>query len=201
MIHIIDYGAGNIGSIVNMLKKAGSESKITSNPDEIMRAAKLVLPGVGNFDYGMKKLNDSGLVRSLNKKVLIDKCPILGICLGAQLMTNSSEEGREKGLGWFNAEVVKFDSRLGIRIPHMGWNNVVSKKHTPLNENFVEELKYYFVHSYFIKSNEEQDVLFKTTYGEEFVSALNKNNIYAVQFHPEKSHKFGLNLFQNFVKL
>ncbi len=204
MISIIDYGAGNIGSIVNMIRKIGMNSQITSDPDTILKAKKLILPGVGHFDYGMNKLIESGLIDVLNKKVLIEKCPILGICLGAQLMTQRSDEGVVKGLGWFDAEVKYFstiDSNVPIRIPHMGWNYVEVVKDTPLSSDLYEESRYYFVHSYYMQARNESDILFKTNYGNVFASGLNRDNIYAVQFHPEKSHKFGLKLFQNFLKL
>lgn len=201
MIHIIDYGAGNIGSIVNMIRKAGGSSEITADPSVIMSASKLILPGVGHFDHGMKKLKESGLISALTKKVVEEKCPILGICLGAQLMTKSSEEGTEKGLGWFDAEVIRFDETKNVRIPHMGWNYIEIAKNTPLSKDFFEESRYYFVHSYYMKANRREDVLFDTVYGGTFASGLQRDNIYAVQFHPEKSHKFGLKLMQNFLEL
>lgn len=204
MISIIDYGAGNLGSIANMLRKLGQPAIITSNPEDIKIAEKLILPGVGNFDYGMSKLQASGLIQILNEKVLKDNIPILGICLGAQLMTNKSEEGKIPGLGWFDAEVKKFSfpkEKSGLRIPHMGWNYVSIKKETPLSINLPAESKYYFVHSYYLKSNNPEDIFMTTNYGNDFVSALNHDKIYALQFHPEKSHKYGLKIFQNFLSI
>jgi glutamine amidotransferase len=204
MITIIDYGAGNLGSIANMLRKLGQKSIITSHPEDIIMAEKLILPGVGNFDYGMSKLQESVLIEILNKKVLEDKIPILGICLGAQLMTKKSEEGNMQGLGWFDAEVKKFSfpkEQTDLRIPHMGWNYVSVKKETPLSKDLPEESKYYFVHSYYLQANKVEDIFMTTNYGNDFVSALNYNNIYALQFHPEKSHKYGLKIFQNFLSI
>lgn len=204
MITIIDYGAGNLGSIANMLRKLGQPGIITSNPKDIEKADKLILPGVGNFDYGISRLQESGLVAILNQKVYEDKAPILGICLGAQLMTKKSEEGKIPGLGWFDAEVKKFvfqKEQTDLRIPHMGWNYVMVKKETPLTKNLPCEPKYYFVHSYYICANNLDDVMLITNYGGNFVSGLSRENIYAMQFHPEKSHKYGLKIFQNFLSL
>lgn len=202
MITIIDYGAGNIGSIENMIKRVGGKSKISSSPDEIAKAEKLILPGVGSFDYGMNQLHKSGLVEILNKKVLQEKTPILGICLGMQLMTKGSEEGVEPGLSWFDADVVKFNATdLKMKIPHMGWNFVdINKKSILFSEEEMER-RYYFVHSYYVKSNAENEVLTETSYINNFVSALEKENIFGVQFHPEKSHKFGFELLGNFNKI
>ena len=204
MISIVDYGAGNLGSIANMLRKLGYPAIITSNPEDIKKAEKLILPGVGNFDYGMSKLRESGLVEILNQKVLEDKIPILGICLGAQLMTKKSEEGKIPGLGWFDAEVKKFSfpkEQTNLRIPHMGWNYVRIKKETALSKDLPAESKYYFVHSYYLESNNPEDIFMTTNYGHDFVSALNHDKIYALQFHPEKSHKYGLKIFQNFLAI
>jgi glutamine amidotransferase len=204
MISIIDYGAGNLGSIANMLRKLGEPAIITSKPEDIKKAEKLILPGVGNFDYGMSKLQKSGLIEILNLKVLEEKIPILGICLGAQLMTKKSEEGNTPGLGWFDAEVKKFSfpkEQTDLRVPHMGWNYVCVKKETPLSKDLPAEPKYYFVHSYYLQANNPEDIFMTTNYGNDFVSALNHNNTFALQFHPEKSHKYGLKIFQNFLSI
>lgn len=203
MIYIVDYGAGNLGSIANMLRKLGQPAIITSKQEDLKKAEKLILPGVGNFDYGISKLQESGLIEILNKKVLEDKIPILGICLGAQLMTRKSEEGKMPGLGWFDAEVKKFAFPLNskLRVPHMGWNYVSVKKQIPLILDLPKEPRFYFVHSYYIDSNNEDDIMLTTVYGNEFVSGLNHENISALQFHPEKSHKYGLKIFQNFLSL
>lgn len=202
MLIIVDYGLGNLGSIKNMLKKIGVESEITSDSEKISTASKLILPGVGAFDNGMTNLKEAGLIDVLNKKVLDEKTPILGICLGMQLMTNSSEEGSEKGLGWINAETKKFDfsgTEKKYPVPHMGWEYVKPKKASRLFENMYEEPRFYFVHSYFVSVNNPEDALLETNYGFDYVSGFEKGNIVGVQFHPEKSHKFGMVLLKNFA--
>jgi len=204
-IVIIDYGMGNLGSIANMIKKIGGNSLISSKVEDIENADKLILPGVGSFDSGMKNITLSGLSDILNKKVLIDKIPILGICLGMQLMTKGSEEGKEKGLGWIDAQTVKFnfsDIEQNPRIPHMGWNTVTKNK----NHKIIEDIefnssRFYFVHSYFVKCQNENDVLLTCNYFNNFTAAFQKDNIIGVQFHPEKSHKFGMKIFKNFLEL
>lgn len=203
MIAIIDYGAGNIGSISNMLKRLGTKSMVTSRPEEIAAADKLILPGVGSFDYGISSLRNSGLIASLTNKVVIEKTPILGICLGAQLMTQRSEEGELPGLGWFDAKVSKFSfaPESNLRVPHMGWNFINVEQENQLSVNLPAKSRFYFVHSYFLSANNESDVMMTTRYGREFASGLARENIYAVQFHPEKSHKFGLQLFKNFLAI
>jgi glutamine amidotransferase len=214
LINVIDYGAGNIGSILNMIRKLSGEAELVSTPEQIANADKLILPGVGHFDFGMKTLNDSGMVEALHEAVEKKGTPILGICLGAQLMTRSSAEGQLPGLGWFDATVNSFRDdwqRLGIngvskdgvrlRTPHMGWNYVTLKKDSELTSNLPENPRFYFVHSYYIKSGVPEDVMFETNYGLPFAAGLQHENKYAVQFHPEKSHKFGLKLFENYLKL
>lgn len=204
MVVIIDYNVGNVKSIQNMLKRIGVAAILSSNPEEILKAEKLILPGVGHFDYGMQMLHQSNLIEILNQKVLIKKSPILGICLGAQLLGNKSEEGKEKGLGWVDMEVVKFDkSKMdkALKIPHMSWNEVEVKKASILFPDKSSVERFYFVHSYHMQPNNYHDVLTTTNYGYDFVSAVEKDNIFGVQFHPEKSHKFGMNLLKNFVNL
>ena len=207
MITIIDYGAGNIKSIQNMLKKLGAASRISSNVGEIEEAEKLILPGVGHFDHGMKNLKSSGLIEVLNSKVVEQKCPILGICLGAQLLGDKSEEGEEPGLGWVPMKVVKFDkTRMDakLKVPHMGWNLVkLNKKaeNNPLMKGLENEARFYFVHAFHMLPNDNNHILTTSTYGYEFASAIWLNNIYGVQFHPEKSHVFGLKLLENFASL
>jgi len=203
MLTIIDYKAGNIRSIQNMLKKIGVSSKVTDKDEEIEVADKLILPGVGSFDYGMEQLEKSGLIDILNKKVKTDKIPILGICLGVQLMTKGSEEGIKSGLGWFNAHTVKFDkSRLDTnrKIPHMSWAEVDYNTNSRLFQNFSEIPRFYFVHSYHLHSDKTEEVLANANYGYRFVAALENENIIGVQFHPEKSHKFGMQILRNFVE-
>jgi len=193
----------NIGSIFNMLKKIGANAVIASDISMIEKAEKLILPGVGAFDNGMTNLREQGLIEILNKKVIKGKTLILGICLGMQLMTKSSEEGTSKGLGWFNASTIrfKFDEKNNLKIPHMGWNTVQLNKESSLFKEMFDEPRFYFVHSYHVVCNDEQDILTRTYHGYEFVSAIQKDNIMGVQFHPEKSHKFGMKLLKNFMEL
>lgn len=199
-ITIIDYGMGNIGSIANMIKKIGYESIITSDIEEIKKAKKLILPGVGSFDNGMKNLKEMGLTEILNQKVLLEKIPILGICLGMQLMTKGSEEGVLDGLGWVDAETKRFESDT-LKVPHMGWNTINHQRKSKLFDELESEKRYYFVHSYYVRSNNEKEILTTTNYGFDFVSAFEKENIIGVQFHPEKSHKFGMWLIKNFIEV
>lgn len=204
MISIINYKAGNIKSIQNMLKRIGVKSMICSSIEEIEQADKLILPGVGHYDHGMKNLHQSGLIEILNKKVLKDKIPLLGICLGAQLLGNKSEEGIEKGLGWIDMDVIKFDKKKlssSLKIPHMSWNEIKINKPSALFEGLNNESRFYFVHSYHMQPSERTDILSTTNYGYDFTSAIEKDNIYGVQFHPEKSHKFGMQLLTNFSNI
>lgn len=188
-----------------MLKKIGIEStSLSSNRNEIENASKLILPGVGSFDNGMRNICDRGLLDILNRKVLYDKTPILGICLGCQLITRSSEEGDLQGLGWIDADTVRFrfnGDNSNLKIPHMGWNTVSFNKDHPLVKTLTGEQRYYFVHSYHLKCNNDEDVLMKTHYGYDFPSAVNRGNITGFQFHPEKSHKFGMQLLKNWTEL
>jgi glutamine amidotransferase len=203
MIVIIDYGLGNLSSIKNMLKKIGERNVIISSDLEVIKnASKIILPGVGAFDTGMRHLAEYGLKDILDKKALIEKVPFLGICLGMQLMTNGSEEGVLPGLGWFYANTVKFkleDSSL--KIPHMGWNYVqnINRNNIFLKED--KKYRFYFVHSYHVQCNNENDVLFTTNYGNEFHSAIQKDNLIGMQFHPEKSLHFGMDIFESFAKI
>jgi len=201
MINIVDYGIGNLKSILNILKYIGVDSRISNSIDDIKNADKLILPGVGHFKTGMENLAKSGLIDVLHEEVLIKKKNILGICLGMQLMTKHSEEGDCDGLGWIDATTKKFQLIEHLKIPHMGWNNVNYKKDTALNKNISKEPRHYFVHSYFVDCNNKEDVLATTLYGTEFVAAFQHENIYGVQFHPEKSHKYGMELLRNFNQL
>ena len=204
MITIIDYKAGNITSIKNMLNRIGFESKVSSNPEEIANAEKLILPGVGNFDYGMKNLNESNLLPILNERVLNMKVPILGICLGAQLFTKSSEEGKIPGLGWFKSvKTVKFKkgSIENLKIPHMGWSDIEVQNKSKLFPIDDKSKRFYFVHSYHLECSDKADILATAYHGYEFVAAIEHNNIIGLQFHPEKSHKFGMQVLKNFVEL
>ena len=202
MITVIDYGMGNLGSVINMLKKIGVASKITSDLEEIKTATKLLLPGVGSFDKAMQRINDSGIKEVLDYKALKEETPVLGICLGMQLLTNNSEEGIEKGLGYINASTKKFtfkDNKL--KVPHMGWNLVEKSTSSLITNNFEVESKFYFVHSYYVEVEKQENSILKTTYGLEFDSAIQHKNVYGAQFHPEKSHKYGMKLLENFSKI
>jgi glutamine amidotransferase len=200
MIIIIDYRMGNLGSLANMLKKIRTPAKISSDLEDIESAEKLILPGVGSFDHGMQKLQELKLLELLNKKVVKDHTPILGICLGMQLFTKSSEEGILKGLGWFDANTVKFkiDNKCSLKIPHMGWDTLNVLKPHSMYQNMDNNSMFYFVHSYHVICNRKDDVLSTSYYGYEFVSSISKDNIIGVQFHPEKSHKYGMKILENF---
>ena len=202
MLVIIDYGMGNVGSIKNMLTRIGVESIITSNESKIKSASGLIFPGVGSFDAAMRNLDDMGIVGLLNKIVMNEKIPVLSICLGMQLMTKKSQEGLLPGLGWVDAEVKKFrfsEEQSELKIPHMGWNYIDVKKSHSLFSNLDNKSRFYFVHSYHVICNNDKDVLTETIHGYSFQSSFQKDNIVGVQFHPEKSHKFGMKLFENFI--
>lgn len=204
MIAIVDYGMGNLGSISNMLKKIGASSKVSCDAGEIADADGLILPGVGAFDNGMQNLADRGLIDILNKEVLVRKKPILGICLGMQLVTRRSEEGTLGGLGWLAAETVRFrfdgaDTRL--RIPHMGWNTISIVGNGPLLDSLSDDSRFYFVHSYHVKCSNQNDVLARTHHGIDFTSSFQNGNVMGVQFHPEKSRKYGMQLLKNFAEM
>jgi glutamine amidotransferase len=193
---------GNLGSIANMLKKVGAKALISSDKQVIGDAEKLVLPGVGAFDNAMKNLQKLDLIEILNKKALEEKIPILGICLGIQLFTKRSDEGTLPGLGWIDAETIALAKHIDthkLKIPHMGWNTVKVEKENPLIGTRDGDLRFYFVHSYFVKCAFPRDVLSTTNYGIDFTSGIQKDNIFGVQFHPEKSHKFGMKLLSNFA--
>lgn len=203
MIVVIDYGMGNVGSIINIFRKIGVESMLSNNIEEIEKADKLILPGVGAFDNGMHNLNSSGLAEAIKMQVLEHKKPLLGICLGMQLLGRSSEEGKAGGLGLipFDNKRFKFDVRTELKIPHMGWDIAISTvKDDPLVEGLVPVQRYYFVHSYHAVCDSEGNVLMRCEYGYSFVAAVKSGNIYGVQFHPEKSHKFGMALLENFAR-
>ena len=201
-IIIIDYGMGNVGSIANMLKKIGREALVTSDHNQIRNADKLILPGVGSFDYGMRNLKKMGLIPLLQEKVLVQKTPVLGICLGMQLLTQGSEEGVLEGLGWIDAraEKFRFETSPPLKVPHMGWNTVTSLKKSLLFDDMHPEPRFYFVHSYHVRCLHIADELTATRYGFAFTSSLERGHIAGVQFHPEKSHKFGMKLLKNFAE-
>jgi glutamine amidotransferase len=204
MIVIIDYGSGNINAIANIYKSLKIPFSISSSSSEIQKAEKIILPGVGSFDHCMSRLNKSGLKEILNKKVLVDKVPVLGICIGLHLMANKSEEGNLMGLGWIDAEVKKFEKSKLIykpKLPHMGWNRVHVLSNQELFKGINEKKGFYFIHSYYISVKNKKNIMTTTEYGIDFSSGINSSNIYAVQFHPEKSHTNGLKLLKNFSEI
>ena len=203
MISIINYGMGNIGSLENMVAKVGGTARVVSTPEELAEATQVILPGVGHFDNAVRRLKQLGLWSVLDDKAKAGRVPILAICLGAQLVTAGSEEGTEPGFGWIRGKTLRFafpeDSRL--RIPHMGWNEVRLHKDNRLFHNASATPQFYFVHSYYIVADDPSDVLTTSYYGLEFVSGIARGNIMALQFHPEKSHKHGMNVIRNFVEM
>jgi glutamine amidotransferase len=201
---IIDYGMGNLGSIQNMFKHLGVDVLVTPDLDRIRNARKLILAGVGAFDNGMSNLKRTGLAEILHRKVLHDKTPILGICLGMQLFTAESEEGESSGLGWIEARTIRFRFNAGDesrKIPHMGWNHIQIHKPGGLLEGLPEDARFYFAHSYHLECKDPEVELCMTRYGIEFPSAVRKDNVYGVQFHPEKSHRYGMRILENYARL
>ena len=201
MITIVDYDMGNSRSVVNMLQRIGFKAEITRDHKKLESAEKLILPGVGSFDTAMKNLEHFELKELLDRKALIEKVPFLGICLGMQILTNSSEEGNLSGLGWIKGSASKFKSENDIKVPHMGWNYIQPSSNSRLCKNLEDNSRFYFVHSYYVQVNEEEHSSMKTKYSLEFDSGIEKDNIFGVQFHPEKSHKFGMQILKNFAEL
>lgn len=201
MISVIDYGVANLGSILNMLRKVGARAELVSTPEALDRAEKIILPGVGAFDHGISALEDRGLIEPLKKKALIDKVPVLGVCLGMQMLGRGSEEGNVVGLGLIDAYCQRFrfvdDSRQ--KVPHMGWNLLTSRQESPLLNELDARTRFYFCHSYHLVCTEPADVLATACYGIQFVAMVQHGNVYGVQFHPEKSHRFGMALLHNFA--
>lgn len=201
MVVVVNYGVGNLGSILNMLKKAGVSAKVSSQPEDIAAAERIILPGVGAFDRAMERLTASGLIPHLEKRAFTDKIPFLGICVGMQLLHRRSEEGVLPGLGWLDADVVRFHfSDPTLRIPHMGWNAVESKD-CPLLKGMEQEARFYFAHSFHTPLANEPKAVGQTKYGYPFASIVNRDNIWGAQFHPEKSHRYGLQFFRNFMEI
>jgi glutamine amidotransferase len=202
MTTIINYNLGNPKSIKNMLSYLGIDAVISDDLNVLKTADRFILPGVGHFAHGMNQLNNLGFTDVIKEHALTQQKPILGICLGMQLMTNFSEEGDVDGLGLIDAQTKKFQLQdKSLKIPHMGWNEVSWQKESPILNSLSEKPRYYFVHSYFVECNKLNDVLGTTHYGQDFVSAFQHDNIIGMQFHPEKSHRFGMELLQNFTKL
>lgn len=209
MIVILDYGMGNSGSILNMIRRVGGDAVIAADSDSIKKATGIILPGVGSYDNGITRFKELGILNDLEQKVLVEKVPFLGVCLGMQMLMTSSEEGEVAGLGWIAGKAKKFNfSHLKhlpeskrLKVPHMGWNVVYPNGNQNLFFGITEELRFYFVHSYAVECDNESNVMACSQYGYDFVCAVKKDNIYGVQFHPEKSHKFGMQLFKNFLEL
>lgn len=204
MVTIVNYGSGNIKAITNIYQILDIPFSIATKPSELEDAEKIILPGVGSFDYCMNKLNKSGLKEVLNRKVIEDKTPVLGICIGLHIMASESEEGNLPGLGWIDGYVKKFDeSKLVFKpkLPHMGWNSIQVKTIPELFKGVNQEHGFYFIHSYYIEVKNKEDIMTITNYENDFVSGINRSNIYAVQFHPEKSHSNGIELLKNFSQL
>ncbi len=204
MIGIIDYGLGNINAFINIYKRLHIPTKRLFSPNDFEDVDKLILPGVGAFDHAMERFGNSGLQKIVEKYVMEDKIPIIGICVGMQMLAYSSDEGKLLGLGWIPGYVKKFDESkipFTTRLPHMGWNDVDIVKGSPFFNPFPNDPKFYFLHSYYYECVNNQDVIATSEYGVKFTCAINRDNIYGVQFHPEKSHHYGVQLLENFSKL
>ena len=204
MITLIDYGVGNIFAFQNVYKRLNIPTKIAKTAADLDDAQKLILPGVGAFDYAMGQLNASGMRQKLDELVLEKNIPIIGICVGMQMMGNRSDEGNSEGLKWIDADILKFDESLiqqRTKLPHMGWNDVSPITGHPLFKELEKDAIFYFLHSYFFKCNIPANSIAISDYGISFTSAVNSNNIYGIQFHPEKSHQYGEKLLQNFAQL
>ncbi len=201
MIAIVDYDIGNVSAIANMLHRVGALGQVTADPAAIEQARGIILPGNGAFDSCMRNLRASGLLPLLERRVLHDRIPLLGICVGAQMLGHASEEGSEPGLGWLNMHVKRFPDMPGLAVPHMGWREVRQRAGDDLlTINMETGSRFYFVHSYFLVPVDPSDILMTSSYGIEFTAAVARANLYGVQFHPEKSHRFGKCLFRNFAK-
>lgn len=204
MITLIDYGVGNIFAFQNVYKRLNIPTKIAKTSHDLANAEKLILPGVGSFDYAMNQLNNSGMRDRLDELVIEKKVPIIGICVGMQMMGNRSEEGKLAGLKWIDAEILKFDENLiqqRTKLPHMGWNDMTPIKNHPLFSRLENGAIFYFLHSFYFKCNNPTESIAYSDYGISFSSVVNRENIFGIQFHPEKSHQNGEKLLHNFAKL
>lgn len=204
MITIIDYGLGNIGAFVNVYERLNIKTNVARNVVDIKDSTKLILPGVGSFDFAMSQFNNSGMRECVEKKVLDEKVPIVGICVGMQMLAKSSDEGKLPGLGWIDGDVKLFDiSKIpyATRLPHMGWNSITPVGNSMLMQGFDSNSRFYFLHSYYFICNREEDITSRTEYGISYASSVNRDNIYGIQFHPEKSHANGVRLLYNFAKI
>lgn len=203
MIGVVSYGVSNVGSMLSMLRKIGTAAEAVNTPDDLLRADRLILPGVGAFDYGMAALRDAGIADVLVRRVREDRIPVLGVCLGMQLLGRGSEEGVSEGLGLLNGHSVRF-RRTGsdpVRVPHMGWSQLHPRRESPIFQGLERRARFYFVHSYHLVCAEPGDVLATADYGIEFTAMVQRDNIWGAQFHPEKSHRFGMTLLANFARV
>ena len=203
MIAIIDYGLGNVRAFANVYKKLNMPAIIVKQTEDLKNVSKVILPGVGAFDHAMQMLEQSGMRQHLDEIVLHRHVPVLGICVGMQMLACSSEEGSLPGLGWIDGEVKKFKSslRTPMCVPHMGWNNIRPLKINGLLQGLDLDARFYFLHSYFFQSHRSEDIIAVTDYDGEFACAVNSGNVFGVQFHPEKSHQWGIRLLENFAKV
>lgn len=204
MIKIIDYGVGNIQAFLTLLKRIGVPAERARTPEDIKTASRLILPGVGHFDHAMRKLNESGMREMLDQKVLQDKAPVIGVCVGMQMLATSSEEGILPGLNWIPGRVRAFKNldSFGLPLPHMGWNKLHGEHHSQLFHRGFEDIpQFYFLHSYYFDTDDKKDVAAKAFYGIEFEAGISRGNVHGVQCHPEKSHRWGANLIKNFTKV
>jgi imidazole glycerol-phosphate synthase subunit HisH len=204
MITIIDYGLGNVRAFLNVYKRLNIEARAVTTPDELDGATKVILPGVGHFDHAMERLDSSGMRQPLERLVLDEKIPVLGVCVGMQMLARTSDEGSRDGLGWIAGHVRAFRSwepAAELPMPHMGWNDVQPLTPHPLFNQLTADSRFYFLHSFFFETAAASDTLAVSSYGSDFVSAVHHGNIHGVQFHPEKSHHFGTRLLQNFAEL
>lgn len=204
MITIVDYGLGNVLAFANMYKRMNIEFTIATTAADLIETKRIILPGVGSFDHAMIQLNKSGMRETLDKLVLVEKVPFIGICVGMQMLAKSSDEGELPGLGWINGVVKKFDiSKFDQKthLPHMGWNDIYPQKSCKILSGLEQDARFYFLHSFYFECKDEKDVLATSFYGESFSCLVNSGNIYGVQFHPEKSHHYGSQLLKNFSEL
>lgn len=201
MITIVDYGMGNLGSVANMLRRIGADCEVTGDPVRLADASRILLPGVGAFDAAMERINAAGIRPVLEDKALRQKVPVLGICLGMQLLTRGSEEGTLPGLGWIQGQTRRLPTDGGLKVPHMGWNVATRTRTCPLAEGLEGEIRFYFVHSYCVRTDDPQHTVLEAHYGIDFAAAVQRDNIMGAQFHPEKSHRFGMQLLKNFAEL
>jgi glutamine amidotransferase len=200
VIGIVDYGLGNTQAIANIYKRLNVEVQLASTPDALARADRLILPGVGSFDWAMQQLGRTGLREALDRLVVVERRPVLGICVGMQMMARSSEEGQDPGLGWIAAEVRRLPAGERLMLPHMGWNDVQAHAGSPLMRGLETDAQFYFLHSYYFSPDSQDVVIGTVEYGIGFACAVQSGNVYGVQFHPEKSHAWGVRLLKNFAE-